>query len=97
MPTDADGVRLCTWGSNRFGQLGIGSTDDQDRPVQVKLIPDYQPVALAVGRQHAVVGSEKKILYSWGSNSNGQLGRTRKAEDSAKEPPTKSPEEVKLD
>ncbi len=88
---------LWAWGSNRFGQLGSGNTDDSDLPVKVKFAPQQKSdkvVAFAVGRQHVIVGSEKKELFSWGSNSNGQLGKPRKAKDDAKEPLTKTAELV---
>lgn len=73
----ADGS-LYMWGGNDYGQVGIGSTDNQDKPVKVlenvkefRFPDDRNPLCAAVTRD----GS----LYMWGSDSygrlaNGQLG-----------------------
>ncbi len=73
----ADGS-LYMWGGNDYGQLGIGSTDNQDKPVKVlenvkefQFPDDRNPLCAAVTKD----GS----LYMWGSDSygrlaNGQLG-----------------------
>ena len=73
----ADGS-LYMWGGNDYGQVGIGSTDNQDKPVKVlenvkefQFPDDRNPLCAAVTKD----GS----LYMWGSDSygrlaNGQLG-----------------------
>ena len=73
----ADGS-LYMWGGNDYGQVGIGSTDNQDKPVKVlenvkefRFPDDRNPLCAAVTKD----GS----LYMWGSDSygrlaNGQLG-----------------------
>ena len=73
----ADGS-LYMWGGNDYGQVGIGSTDNQDKPVKVLenvkefgFPDDRNPLCAAVTKD----GS----LYMWGSDSygrlaNGQLG-----------------------
>ena len=69
---------LYMWGGNDYGQVGIGSTDNQDKPVKVLenvkefgFPDDRNPLCAAVTKD----GS----LYMWGSDSygrlaNGQLG-----------------------
>eukprot|EP01105_Mastigella_eilhardi_P022391 TRINITY_DN5509_c0_g1_i1.p1 TRINITY_DN5509_c0_g1~~TRINITY_DN5509_c0_g1_i1.p1 ORF type:complete len:369 (+),score=30.27 TRINITY_DN5509_c0_g1_i1:247-1353(+) len=67
---------LFTWGSNQYGQLGVGDTEMKNLPCHVPL-----PVEPTTGKlitqlacggwfTAVVLGSE---LYSWGSNSFGQL------------------------
>lgn len=67
----ADGS-LYMWGGNEYGQLGIGSTDNQVKPVKVlenvkefQFPDDRNPLCAAVTKD----GS----LYMWGSDSSGRL------------------------
>lgn len=67
----ADGS-LYMWGGNDYGQVGIGSTDNQDKPVKVlenvkefRFPDDRNPLCAAVTKD----GS----LYMWGSDSHGRL------------------------
>jgi len=72
-----------TWGANSNGQLGIGRTDDQARPVRVREL-ERQGVrevsSVACGARHTVVVSSKGLqpgssrLFAFGSNVAGQLG-----------------------
>ncbi|KJY53913.1 RCC1 repeat domain protein, partial [Bifidobacterium coryneforme] len=69
---------LYAWGSNAQGQLGDGTTSQRTTPVRVAK-PDgtsdgFTWVQAAAGRTHsAAVGSDGQ-LYTWGDNTNGQLG-----------------------
>ncbi|MCX8668166.1 RCC1 domain-containing protein, partial [Bifidobacterium sp. B3998] len=71
---------LYTWGSNGDGQLGDGTTtSSQNRPVKVgrpQGAPDgFTWTQASLGFNHsAAIGSDGS-LYTWGSNSSGQLGR----------------------
>ncbi|MFM8880474.1 MAG: YDG domain-containing protein, partial [Verrucomicrobiota bacterium] len=61
------------WGSNGFGQLGDGSTENQVEPVWAS---GMTVVARGIGAGwvHSVaLGSDGKA-YSWGGNTSGQLG-----------------------
>lgn len=62
-----------TWGNNRYGQLGDGSTREERRtPVQVMNIDSITSIS-ARGWHNLALHSEGKV-FSWGNNSNGQLG-----------------------
>jgi alpha-tubulin suppressor-like RCC1 family protein len=70
--------RLYAWGENDFGQLGIGSFDnDQPTPVQVTLPAGVEPVRAMGGSRHAYLLSRDGDVYSWGRVGEGQLGNGR--------------------
>jgi alpha-tubulin suppressor-like RCC1 family protein len=65
------GTAYC-WGHNDYGELGIGTTEDQLTPVQVLGAVAFE--SLFTGSIHAcglAVGGE---AYCWGDNIFGQLG-----------------------
>lgn len=66
------GTAWC-WGSNGSGQLGDGTTDHTDSPVQVTGGVAFS--ALATGWGHTCgIGVADSLAYCWGDNSNGQIG-----------------------
>lgn len=68
----SDGT-VWTWGNNRYGQLGDGSTIEERRtPVQVIDIDNITNISTK-GWHSLALDSEGKV-FSWGNNSNGQLG-----------------------
>lgn len=67
----AGGAVYC-WGSNRFGQLGDGTTYDRPEPGLVKSGLVFQSVS--VGESHACALTLIGAAYCWGSNASGQLG-----------------------
>ncbi len=71
---DKDGA-LWAWGWNSNGQLGIGSTQDQSRPVTVPK-PSGVSVwtSIAGGARHALAVGDSTKLYAWGYNGDGELG-----------------------
>ncbi len=61
------------WGSNRYGQLGDGTTIDRDHPVQESThATDW--IQVAAGYTHTVAVKSNGTLWSWGENNSGQLG-----------------------
>jgi len=70
--------RIFTWGRNRYGQLGDGSTDDRYAPVDVteqfELLDSEEIVSLSAGRSAAYAITSENRLFTWGWNSSGQLG-----------------------
>jgi alpha-tubulin suppressor-like RCC1 family protein len=68
----ADGT-LWAWGSNSYGQLGIGTTTQQNRPVQVGSATNWRSVS--TGYYFTVALKTDGTLWAWGQNANGQLGQ----------------------
>ncbi|GLI58683.1 hypothetical protein VaNZ11_000426, partial [Volvox africanus] len=78
-----DGARLYMFGTNSFGALGLGDPDKADDPDTRSQIPRPKyPVLegvvfcqVACGGMHTVALSEGGLIYSWGVNDEGALGR----------------------
>lgn len=67
--------RLLAWGDNSYGQLGDGSTDQRETPVEVDLPEDVHVSQLATGGlYHSLALTTDGSLLSWGRNRYGQLG-----------------------
>ena len=66
---------LYSFGSNQFGQLGHGDTEPRTYPVVVQYFLDMKKRVdqISCGFKHSACKCNNKI-YSWGCNSNGQLG-----------------------
>ena len=66
---------LYSFGSNQFGQLGHGDTVPRTYPTVIKFFMDKKKKVdqISCGFKHCACKSNNKI-YSWGCNSNGQLG-----------------------
>jgi alpha-tubulin suppressor-like RCC1 family protein len=62
------------WGSNNFGQLGVGNKVDQHLPARVHLPPAVRCVRLACDSWHTLALTDNEEVYSWGSNGHGELG-----------------------
>ncbi len=69
----ADGS-LYSWGGNDQGQLGINPSSGNliNTPTLVAVAGTY--AALAAGFYHTLALAANGTLYTWGSNSEGQLG-----------------------
>ncbi|EER02184.1 regulator of chromosome condensation, putative [Perkinsus marinus ATCC 50983] len=65
-----------SWGYNDFGQLGWGlhgvDVVGQQRPHKVPHLPKISDIAAGGG--HSVAVGDDGAVYSWGSNSQGQIG-----------------------
>ncbi len=67
--------RVMAWGWNLVGQLGDGTTVDRIRPVEVQGLPEDDPVVqIAAGALFSMALTESGKVFTWGQNSNGQLG-----------------------
>lgn len=65
---------LYSWGSNYYGELGLGNTEDQQTPQLVNL-PDNEKVnSISLGIGSVIATTNKNNYYAWGQNSYGQLG-----------------------
>ena len=69
MAIDSDGG-LWSWGSNGYGQLGDGTTEDRYEPA--KIMDDV--VSVCNGGGYAMAVKSDGSLWGWGNNSFGQLG-----------------------
>ncbi|OJT18893.1 hypothetical protein BO221_38790 [Archangium sp. Cb G35] len=69
----ADGT-VWTWGANSYGQLGNGTTANQVTPSQVGGLPSVGVTAVAAGAYHSLALDVDGRVWTWGSNSYGQLG-----------------------
>ena len=68
----SDGT-LWSWGSNTNGQLGDGTTTDSLVPTQESTVAtDWSSVS--TGYMYTIALKVDGTLWSWGSNSDGQLG-----------------------
>lgn len=64
---------VACWGSNAYGQLGDGSSSDNNAPVNVQnLGPGIR--ALSAGSRHTCALNTTGSALCWGDNSLGQLG-----------------------
>lgn len=78
---DNGGVKC--WGSNRYGQLGTGTTDDRgDEPGEmgdalaaVPLGAGRKAIAVSAGSHHTCAVLDDGGVKCWGSGANGELGR----------------------
>lgn len=68
----SDGT-LWTWGSNFYGELGIGTNGSTDKssPVQVGALTDWTQITCGCGHNIAI---RSGTLWAWGANDRGQLG-----------------------
>jgi hypothetical protein len=68
---------LVTWGLNDSGQLGHGHTKTLENPsfVTIQLGSRVFVSSVACGGSHTLVMSREGLVWSFGSNRYGQLGR----------------------
>ena len=71
----AYGGQVMTWGTGKYGELGLG------KHIQCSVIPRVVPsfrsvqiTQIASGNQHCLAIDSEGRLYSWGRGSSGQLG-----------------------
>lgn len=67
--------RVCAFGDNSYGQQGRPAASRSGACQAAAAIPGGA-VQLASGELHVVALSALGEVYTWGGNSNGQLGRT---------------------
>ncbi|NXG66087.1 RPGR regulator, partial [Hemiprocne comata] len=66
--------KLYMFGSNNWGQLGLGSKNTVNKPTCVKALKPEKTKLAVCGRNHTLVYTEKGNVYAAGGNSEGQLG-----------------------
>ncbi|KPA16408.1 hypothetical protein MHK_003370, partial [Candidatus Magnetomorum sp. HK-1] len=71
----SDNGSVWAWGNNSHGQLGIGESGggtEIDSPEKVLLLTDI--IAIDGGYAHSLALQNNGTIWSWGSNTHGQLG-----------------------
>ncbi|XP_064007999.1 X-linked retinitis pigmentosa GTPase regulator isoform X2 [Pogoniulus pusillus] len=66
--------KLYMFGSNNWGQLGLGSKTTVSKPTCIKALKPEKTKLAVCGRNHTLVYTEKGNVYAAGGNSEGQLG-----------------------
>ncbi|XP_060689029.1 X-linked retinitis pigmentosa GTPase regulator-like isoform X2 [Hemiscyllium ocellatum] len=66
--------KLYIFGSNNWGQLGLGTKNTVNKPTCVKALKSEKVKLTACGRNHTLVFTEQGNVYAAGDNSEGQLG-----------------------
>jgi Bacterial Ig-like domain (group 3)/Regulator of chromosome condensation (RCC1) repeat len=71
--TAPPGIGL-TWGDNSVGQLGNGTTNSSNTPVNVQLPAGTTITKIAAGYHHSLALTSTGAVLAWGNNGLGQLG-----------------------
>ncbi|XP_023587698.1 X-linked retinitis pigmentosa GTPase regulator isoform X6 [Trichechus manatus latirostris] len=66
--------KLYMFGSNNWGQLGLGSKSAVYKPTCVRALKPEKVTFAACGRNHTLVSTEEGNVYATGGNNEGQLG-----------------------
>ncbi len=61
-------------GAGQYGQLGLGTTEDQNVPRLVESLSGENIVTIACGFNHSGAVSNYGVIYTWGNPANGRLG-----------------------
>uniref|UniRef100_A0A182JTG2 HECT domain-containing protein n=1 Tax=Anopheles christyi TaxID=43041 RepID=A0A182JTG2_9DIPT len=66
---------LYAWGSNSYGQLGIGTTSEKvSMPTLIQSLTGVPIAFIACGGNHSFAVSKSGAIFGWGKNTFGQLG-----------------------
>ncbi|XP_029300670.1 alsin isoform X2 [Cottoperca gobio] len=67
-------TEVWSWGHGEDGQLGHGDSLARLQPLCIKSLNNKEVVRVAAGAHHSLALSAQSQVFSWGSNSSGQLG-----------------------
>ncbi|XP_076754479.1 uncharacterized protein LOC143425501 [Xylocopa sonorina] len=67
--------RLFVFGSNDWGQLGLGHKNHIGKPSCVKALKPEKVTYVACGRAHTLICTDAQKIFACGSDQEGQLGR----------------------
>ncbi|XP_028751081.1 probable E3 ubiquitin-protein ligase HERC6 isoform X4 [Peromyscus leucopus] len=82
--------RVFAWGAGSEGQLGIGEFKKINlTPTKIKALTGIKIIQVSCGHYHSLALSEDGQVFSWGKNSQGQLGLGKNFQSQA------SPQKVK--
>jgi len=66
--------QLYAFGNNCYGQLGLGDIKNREIPTKIDLKYSGDIISIALGMDHSVFLLDNDEVYTFGFNSNGQLG-----------------------
>ena len=66
--------QVWAWGDNSAGQIGDGTNETRETPVMVPGLSDIVSVTSEAIASHTLALAGDGTVWSWGSNSSGQLG-----------------------
>ncbi|XP_042369074.1 alsin [Plectropomus leopardus] len=67
-------TEVWSWGHGEQGQLGHGDSLVRLQPLCIKSLNNKEVVRVAAGAHHSLALTAQSQVFSWGSNSSGQLG-----------------------
>ncbi|XP_054479703.1 alsin isoform X2 [Anoplopoma fimbria] len=67
-------TEVWSWGNGEHGQLGHGDSLARLQPLCIKSLNSKEVVRVAAGAHHSLALTAQSQVFSWGSNSFGQLG-----------------------
>ncbi|XP_045063859.1 alsin isoform X1 [Coregonus clupeaformis] len=67
-------TEVWSWGRGEDGQLGHGDNLPRLQPLCIKCLSSKEVVLVAAGAHHSLALTAQSQVFSWGSNSSGQLG-----------------------
>ncbi|PFX34572.1 X-linked retinitis pigmentosa GTPase regulator [Stylophora pistillata] len=73
--------KLYSFGCGSDGQLGHGNCESSLVPKAIESLPDQQYALLSCGSDFTAAVTEEGQLYTWGSNSEGQIGHRDEIDD----------------
>ena len=71
--TKTDGT-IWAWGSGTAGELGDGTNVSKSSPVQVGALTTWSSTGFVCGAGFTITVKTNNTMWSWGANTNGQLG-----------------------
>jgi alpha-tubulin suppressor-like RCC1 family protein len=66
--------QVLAWGENVNGELGDGTTTNQDAPIPVSLPAGNTVTAVAAGDDFSLALTTQGKVWAWGNNADGELG-----------------------
>ncbi|KAF3857462.1 hypothetical protein F7725_009321 [Dissostichus mawsoni] len=69
-------TEVWSWGQGEDGQLGHGDNLARLQPLCIKSLNRKEVVRVEAGAHHSLALTAQSQVFSWGSNTSGQLGHT---------------------
>ncbi|KAM3585310.1 uncharacterized protein V6R79_013967 [Siganus canaliculatus] len=67
-------TEVWSWGDGEQGELGHGDNLARSQPLCIKSLNNKEVIRVAAGAHHSLALTAQSQVFSWGSNSCGQLG-----------------------